>query len=405
MITEHLCHRLHRFEPGAHGPCAPFIEEPACPIGGEILPEALEVLLDQIGPNRFEVAFEQVRQPVHLVIGQIFRPFQQAPPASCQHGFFPLGLDLLGFLGSDFINGFVHVAHYMEPVENIDCAGSHLGDYAQIGLPHITANESQASASLSAKPLEKTPESFGSAISAYPKQSSLSGIELIDERNELLFALSPANLVSADGLDTFEITMSEPPFHCHLDRPEDILPSCLKGPCNLQPGKTLCPRGKEPRICGGQVSFPLGPGNPLNLDAAIQAVDPPHGIEEEYGDAPQGNEFKATLGLCVIAWPGFTTTGTDWPAVFAGSDFYFQCQSSCVLAQLDRTINKTFVQLDPVQYSFDMHPVAPLLAMDFFVDLHYAKMVNGMLYFQAPSGETLSLTICSSALTGTHRFC
>jgi len=405
VIADHFCHFFHRFEPGAHGPCAPLIEEFSCPSGEDVLPETLKILLEQVRPDRFQVTFEQIAQPVHLVVGQIFRSFQQAPAASGQHGLLPLSSEFLGFLGSDLINGFVHVAHYMEPVENIDRSGSHLGDYPQIGLPHITTDKPQALASFGANPFEKDPERSGCAIAAYPKQTSFPGIELIDQGNELLFPLSPANLIGTDGTDVFQITMDETPFHSHLDRSEDILPSSFKGLRDIQPGKTFCPAGKEPSIGDGQMLFPFCPGNPFDLNAAIRAVDPSHGIEEENSDAPQGNELKATAGLGVIAWAGFAATRADWPTGFSWSDFYFQGQSPCLFTQMDRTINKTFVQLDPIQYSFDLHPVSPLLVMDFFVDLHYAKMVNGMLSFQTPSGNNFSLEKWSFGPDGTHRFC
>lgn len=46
--TEHLRYLLHRLEPGTHGFVAPRIEELSCPGRGNILPESLEVLLEQV---------------------------------------------------------------------------------------------------------------------------------------------------------------------------------------------------------------------------------------------------------------------------------------------------------------------------------------------------------------------
>lgn len=72
MGPQHLRHLLHRFEPGAHGPGAPVIKEDVGPAGMDAVPEVLKVLLEQVGPDRFEVAGQQVSQFNHLVVGEIF---------------------------------------------------------------------------------------------------------------------------------------------------------------------------------------------------------------------------------------------------------------------------------------------------------------------------------------------
>ena len=81
MSPQHLRNLLHRFDPGAHGSCAPGIEEFAGPGRRTVGPEPLKILLEQVGADGSEVAGEQVRQPVHLIFGQVFRSFQQAPAA------------------------------------------------------------------------------------------------------------------------------------------------------------------------------------------------------------------------------------------------------------------------------------------------------------------------------------
>ena len=55
MIAEHFCHLLHRLEPGTHGSCTPRIEKFSCPGVGDVFPEALKVLFEQVSPDSFDV--------------------------------------------------------------------------------------------------------------------------------------------------------------------------------------------------------------------------------------------------------------------------------------------------------------------------------------------------------------
>ena len=93
VSAQHPGHLLHRWETGAHGPCAPVVEEPARPNRRVILPEPLEILLEQVSPDSLEVAGEQILQLVHLVISEVLWSFQQTPTATGQHRFFLLGFD------------------------------------------------------------------------------------------------------------------------------------------------------------------------------------------------------------------------------------------------------------------------------------------------------------------------
>ena len=70
------------WETGAHGPCAPVVEELARPGRRMILPEPLEILFEQVGPDRLEVAREQILQFIHLVVGEVLRPLQTGTSGS-----------------------------------------------------------------------------------------------------------------------------------------------------------------------------------------------------------------------------------------------------------------------------------------------------------------------------------
>jgi len=213
VIAQHLGHLLHRRQPGTHGSCTPVVEELSRPDRQLVLPEPLEVLLEQVGPDRFEVAGEQILQLVHLVIGEVLWSFQQAPTAASQHRFFLLGFEGLGLLGPDVVDGLVHVLHHMEPVEDVDRRWCHLRDDPQVGSPHVAADKPQSLASLQSKPVEKTPESLGGPVTANPEQPSAPAVQLVDHGDKLLLLLAPADLISADGGHVVQVAMREAPLH------------------------------------------------------------------------------------------------------------------------------------------------------------------------------------------------
>ena len=50
MASEHAGDVLDRLESGAHHSCGPLVEEPAGPVGRDVPPEELKVLLEEVGP-------------------------------------------------------------------------------------------------------------------------------------------------------------------------------------------------------------------------------------------------------------------------------------------------------------------------------------------------------------------
>jgi hypothetical protein len=65
----------------------------------------------------------------------------------------------------------------------------------------------------------------------------------------------------------------------------------------------------------------IAPGNLLDHDAAIAAVDPPHAVPQENQKAPQRNELEAALGKMIVTWGWLVAPGADrrralpWPDV------------------------------------------------------------------------------------------
>ena len=71
---------FHGIEPAAHGAGAPFLEEPAGPVGTFIMPERIEGFLEQIGSDGLEVVSEKLLELGFLVGGEIGGTLEEAIP-------------------------------------------------------------------------------------------------------------------------------------------------------------------------------------------------------------------------------------------------------------------------------------------------------------------------------------
>jgi hypothetical protein len=83
----------------------------------------------------------------------------------------------------------------------------------------------------------------------------------------------------------------------------------------------------------------------------------PHGIQEEYGDAPQRHKLKAPDLRGVVAGAGIATNRTERTTALARSDFDFKEQSRGFLNQMDGAEHETMMKLNPIQYRLELHPV------------------------------------------------
>jgi hypothetical protein len=79
MTAEHPSDLLHRIDLGSHHGSAPSLEEHACPVGGEVVPEELEVFFEQVGGDGLGVISEQVGQADLLFFGEVLGALEQHP--------------------------------------------------------------------------------------------------------------------------------------------------------------------------------------------------------------------------------------------------------------------------------------------------------------------------------------
>lgn len=105
---------LHGLDARAHGLGAPVVEEDACPVWRNIVPELAELFLEQVGADCDEVEPKQVVELVHLPLGGIFDSLERAPSAVEQHRLHALLLHLLCFGCPHVVDGLAQVADDVE---------------------------------------------------------------------------------------------------------------------------------------------------------------------------------------------------------------------------------------------------------------------------------------------------
>ena len=358
MNPQHFGDLLHRFELGSHGSSAPVIKEFTCPGWGTVGPEPLKILLEQRGPDGSEIAREQILQFIHLLVGQVFGPFQQAPAAFGQEGFFAFVFQLLGFVRPDLVDGLAHVTHDMKPIEHIDGTRSFFGNDGQVGSPHVATNKLQLLTPLRPEPVEESPEGLGGTVGADPQQAPFALVKLIHQGDKLVLAFPPADFVGADCSDPAEITMFEPPGDRHFHRAEDAVPTGFEDFSHFFPAQPFAPGGQEPGIGLREMTFPRRPRHFFDFHATGWALYPSWGVEEKDRYAPQRYKGKAPDSQGVIAGSFLATLGTNGLAADLGTQGYHQSRWPGV-SPLAGVVDKTRLFFDTVQDSLYVHPVWP----------------------------------------------
>lgn len=69
---------FHGLEPGSHRTRAPAVEERAGPRRADVVPEGLEVLLEEVGPHGSQVVLQRLGELDLLALGQVLRALEQA---------------------------------------------------------------------------------------------------------------------------------------------------------------------------------------------------------------------------------------------------------------------------------------------------------------------------------------
>jgi hypothetical protein len=354
--AQHARHFLHGPDARTHHAIAPEIEKLSSPKGRDIVPEELEVFLQQIAAHRFQVVAQQVGEFDFLVRSQILRPLKQAPTGMGQDWGQSSCLQFSGLLRTNFVNGLVHMHDDMEAVQDMDGLAGLPGDNLEVRLPHVTADKKQLSGSLFAESPEKPQESSDGSILADPQQAFASSVDLINH-GEIFVPSLPEHFINADGSHIGQVPMSQAPFDRPFHGSEHLLPGRAKSEGGFFPGESLSPGSQKMHVGFRQSVFAVGPGHALDFHATVRTIDPAQGIGEKNRDVPQRYEFKHSRRQGVVARAGLPAAGTDGFAVGARQNLDQDRQMVCFGIQPhDVSVDKALELLHPIQNSLQLHP-------------------------------------------------
>src|ERR1700676_264981 len=299
--ADHAGDFLHRLEARSHHLFAPLVHEFFRPRRGDILPEQLELFLEQVGAYGLQVVREQVRESDCLAFAQVLGALQQAPArVSEDHLRAPsAGFQGACFLGPNLIEGFVHLGGNVIAVEDVQRVGRVLGDDVQIGLPHVRADELDERTTFFAKPDEELTQTLLLPILDHKQQPLHILVDLIHQRQKL--ALLPVDLIHAEGRNTSAIDPFAPPVHRHLDRAKYALPAGLEAPGYRLPAQQFGPTGEEPGKALRNWALAQSPRQILHVNATPRTLQPPRRVHEPGRHPPQRHKLKAPLYQFVVA--------------------------------------------------------------------------------------------------------
>ena len=217
------------------------------PGGGLVLPELLEVLLEQIGTNALEVVAHQIFQFHFLVGGEVRRPLEKAPPRLGQDRFVPVRLHAPGFGGADVVERLVYFGHDVEPVEDIERLGTHLADHPQVGFPHVRTDELNLRRYLGADHGKEFPEGLHGPFPTNPQQPGTAQVDLIHQ-GQIFVPFAALNLVYANGANRPKDAMLQPPGDQILHRVAYLIPGSSKFFGGFLPGEFARPMSQKMHV-------------------------------------------------------------------------------------------------------------------------------------------------------------
>ena len=127
MGSKHARYLLHGLDPRAHHALAPKVEKLSSPERGDVVPEELKVLLQQIAAHRLQVVAQDVAHFDFLFRSQILWPFEQAPAGMGEDRGQSLLPQFSCLLRPNFVDGLVHMHGDVKAVQDMDGLAGLLG--------------------------------------------------------------------------------------------------------------------------------------------------------------------------------------------------------------------------------------------------------------------------------------
>lgn len=320
---EGACDLFERIESGACDFGAPSVEEFGRPSRGAVGPEVLESLDEQESFECAQGAALDLAHAAPLGAGPVAAFFEKDPAHFFEQGIESGGGAGACLLAADGVDGLVELFDDVKAVEDVESLRDEIGGAAEVGLPHVRADEADAAAEVFAHDLEEEIEGALGAIIPDPEQAFAVVVDLVNQRPEFI-SFADMNLVHSESHHAGEIAMLNAEVHNPFDGAVNIGPRDSEASCDLGPGqkpRPLCE--KKPEDIGVAV-LAAGPGHPFDGGTTSAAVDAAGGVNESHAQSPQRNEAPPAFGLPVVSWALLSASRTHPATAPTFRDFHAQ---------------------------------------------------------------------------------
>src|SRR5580700_2520899 len=120
VLTQGTRERLERSETRTHGHGGPACQKAPGVEDRTVVPEVLEVLLEQAGTDRAQVDGEQLAQPSSFFVREVVAALEQQPPRLGEQGGATGGVQAPHLVAAHGVDGLAEQLHDVEAVQNVN---------------------------------------------------------------------------------------------------------------------------------------------------------------------------------------------------------------------------------------------------------------------------------------------
>src|SRR5437867_7962265 len=347
---KHAGHLSHRFDPAAHGPLTPIVQEASCPPHRFIAPEMLETFLQHPSPSRSQFTGQEALEFDPSLTPHAATATQQLRA----HVFEPLhrraASQSAAFGSAHLVHRLVEVHRDVETVQHVQglrCLGGH---HLQIGLPHIAADKTQSTDDFPAHRPRPAPQRGRRAPPTHPRQSSALPVALVDDGQKALrpFALAPMNLVDANRLHSLEFAFRQAPLHQPFHRPVNRFPTGPENSRRFPPGQAPRPSPQKFHHRHRHRPLAIAPGHIFHHHPVLLTLDPSESVDQPHRDLPQRHTGPNPRFQHVIPRAGLQALGTSATNPLMGLQPHFNPRRYQA-AQANAAVNESNKMLNQIE--------------------------------------------------------
>ncbi len=349
--AEHAGDLAHGLDTTAQSAFAPDIQEGSGPSEGSVGPEVMESFLEHPGSGGGQFGMEKSVEFLLGVAADAAATAQQFPAHVFELGGLRSAAQLAALGAAHLIDGLVEVGGDVEAVQDMQGVGDLGGQDAQVGLPHVATDKTQAADDLRSEHGQPPAQGRLGPTWSHPKQTAAVAVDLVNDGQEVFGAqsLAPVDLVDAEGFEPFELAMRQAPLDKPVYGAVDGLPTGLEGPGRFAPRQAAGPAGQEDHHGDGDRAFAGAPGNVLDAQAVLRALDSTRGVVEVRWDVPQGRKKPGTFGQPIVARGGALALSTLAVHGRVRLQMDVNVQGRTVVPEPDRPVDEARERLNPVQ--------------------------------------------------------